>query len=279
MLSRSTVIWLLGFSVLLAAHLALAPRLNARPRNDVSVEMQVALPRFVQVAMAGGDRYLAANLAGFRALVASTEKMNRDNYRIQGIVQSDAAWLNPAHEDNYYIAAAILPWNGEVDAGDYVLRKAVEGRPFDWWPVFYYAFDQMHFHHDPVAAADWLRFGSRRAVDVNDRLMLENIAARWYERGYDTNSAILVVEAMAKGARDSGFRKYLQMRAERLKSLRTLEIAATEYEARFHKLLTALDELAKSGLIERVPRDPFGFGFAVKDGQPILLNAPAMVKQ
>jgi hypothetical protein len=30
------------------------------------------LPRFAQVLMAGGDRYLAANLAGFRVLVADT---------------------------------------------------------------------------------------------------------------------------------------------------------------------------------------------------------------
>jgi hypothetical protein len=45
----------------------------------------------------------------FRALVVSTETMSAENYRILGIVQSDAAWLNPAQEDNYYIAAAFCP--------------------------------------------------------------------------------------------------------------------------------------------------------------------------
>ena len=43
-------------------------RLKLAPRQSVSVEMQVALPLFVQVALAGGDRFLAANIAAIRAL-------------------------------------------------------------------------------------------------------------------------------------------------------------------------------------------------------------------
>jgi len=113
------------FGLLLAllgvlAYTLLVPALYARPRPPVSPEMEVAMPRFVQVVMAAGDRFLAANLAVFRALVVSTATMSAENYRILGIVQSDAAWLNPAQEDNYYIAAAILPWAGEVAAAQYI---------------------------------------------------------------------------------------------------------------------------------------------------------------
>ncbi len=273
----------LGWAALLLAcvvgYITASSALRQQLRQDVSIEMQVALPRWVQVFMAGGDRYLAANLAGIRALVASTEKMDADNYHILGIVQSDAAWLNPAHQDNYYIAAAILPWNGEIAAGDYVLRKAIDGRPFDWSPIFYYAFNRMYFHHDHVDAANWLRFGAKRATDINDQYLLENLAARWYERGYDTRTAILVVESMAKGARDQEFRKYLQMRVVRLKVLLGLEKAAAEYVARFHQPASSLLELKRSGVIDRIPEDPFGFGFTMKDGQAVLLNAPAKTVQ
>lgn len=278
-LRGAQLVWVLLLLFGVAAHIAASSAMRKQLRQEVSIEMQVALPRLVQVFMAGGDRYLAANLAGFRALVASTEKMNADNYHIQGIVQSDAAWLNPAHQDNYYIAAAILPWNGEVAAGDYVLRKAIDGRPFDWSPIFYYAFNRMYFDHDHVAAANWLRFGAKRATDVNDQYLLENMAARWYERGYDTRTAILVVEAMAKGARDSEFRKYLQARVTRLKVLLGLEKAVAEYQSRFHQPASSLAELKRSGVIAQIPEDPFGFGFAVKNGQAVLLNAPARTVQ
>jgi hypothetical protein len=269
---RAQLVWILLLLSGMAAHIVALSAMRKQSRQDVAIEMQVALPRLVQVFMAGGDRYLAANLAGFRALVASTEKMNADNYHIQGIVQSDAAWLNPAHQDNYYIAAAILPWNGEVAAGDYVLRKAIDSRPFDWSPVFYYAFNRMYFDHDHVAAANWLRFGAKRAIDVNDHYLLENMAARWYEQGYDTRTAILVVEAMAKGARDSEFRKYLNMRVTRLNALLKLEKAAAEYQDRFHQSAASLAELKRSGVIDRIPEDPFGFGFAIKNGKATLLN-------
>ncbi|MCB1942779.1 MAG: hypothetical protein KDI53_12195, partial [Candidatus Accumulibacter sp.] len=142
------------FGVLMAllggvVYATVQPSLYARPRPPVSPEMEVAMPRFVQVLMAAGDRYLAANLDVFRALVVSAARMAADNYRILSIVQSDAGWLNPAHEDNYYLAAAILPWAGEISATQYILRMATEARPFDSGPPFFYAFNEMHFLKNP----------------------------------------------------------------------------------------------------------------------------------
>jgi hypothetical protein len=56
--------------------------LKTAPRQTVNVEMQVALPLFVQVFMAAGDRYLAANVAAIRALVVATEKMKPEDYAV-----------------------------------------------------------------------------------------------------------------------------------------------------------------------------------------------------
>jgi hypothetical protein len=39
-------------------------RLSACPVRTADPELLISLPRFAQVLMAGGDRYLAANLAG-----------------------------------------------------------------------------------------------------------------------------------------------------------------------------------------------------------------------
>ncbi|MFY9327789.1 MAG: hypothetical protein WAO76_07195, partial [Georgfuchsia sp.] len=181
----------------LAVYALAGHQLDSRPRAAQMEEMQVALPLFAQVGMAAGDRYLAANIDGFRALVAEPQHMQAENFRVLGQVQRDVAWLNPAHEDNYYIAAAILPWNGQLDAAQYVLRRAIDARPFDWQPIFYYAFHLYHFKRDPVAAAEWLLKAASRAADQNDRYMLQILAARWFEKGYDPKVAIGVVEGMA----------------------------------------------------------------------------------
>jgi hypothetical protein len=109
-----------------------AQHLKLAPRQSVNVEMQVALPLFVQVAMAGGDRFLAANIAAIRALWVDNFKMQREEFKVLAKVQEDVSWLNPGHEDNYYIAAAILPWNGELDAAQRILARATMARRFDY---------------------------------------------------------------------------------------------------------------------------------------------------
>lgn len=261
--------------LLAVAFVATAERLKSVPRQSVSVEMQVALPLSVQVLMAAGDRNLAANIAAIRALVVSTEKMRPEEYRILGRVQEDVSWLNPAHEDNYYIAAAILPWNGELDAAQIVLARASRARFFDYQPAFYYAFHLLHFKHDAVGASAWLRAAAEKLPNDDERLIMQNMAARWLDKAQDINLAINVVEAMAKQAKRRDFRAYLEQRVARLRSLQQVRAAAASYQQRHGRPLTDLRELVNSGILPALPQDPFGFGFVFDtQGQIILRTAP-----
>lgn len=239
----------------------------------ISEEMQVALPRFVQVILSAGDRFLAANVASFRAIVASTENMREDNFRVQAQVQQDAAWLNPAHEDNYYVAAAILPWNGEFDAGQHVLQLAMRARPYDWQPAFYYAFNLYFLRQDPVAAADALLKAAPGVRSESSRMTMEALAYAWYEKGYDPEVALSVVEESAHSARTGALRRYLEARAGRLRGLLTLRRAAETFVAAKGRRPTSLDELRTSGMLRELPVDPLGIGYELSsDGQPVIRN-------
>lgn len=266
--------WLLLLT-LAAAFVATVEKLKTVPRQTVSVEMQVALPLFVQVFMAAGDRHLAANIASIRALVVSTQKMKADEFRILGKVQADVSWLNPGHEDNYYVAAAILPWHGEVDAAQTVLARASTARIFDYQPAFYYAFNQLHFRGDAEGASAWLREAAEKLPEGDNRLHMQNLAAIWLDRAQDLGLAIRVVETMAQQAKRKDFRMYLEQRAVRLSVLRDLRNAAMLYRERFGKPLASLSELVSSGILPALPADPFGFGFGFdKQGQIVLRNSP-----
>lgn len=250
--------------------------LGRMPRNSPLVEMQTALPRFAQVAMAGGDRYLAANIATFRAQVASTEVMQAENFRIQGIVQRDAAWLNPAQEDNYYIAAAILPWSGEYEAAQEILARASAARPFDYQPAFYYAFDLLHFKHDSLAGARWLQIAAAHTNVENERFMLEQMAAQWVEHGNDPLLAARTVAAMAEHARPKAFKDYLLKRVQRLNALAALQAAAKAYQAKFSSAPKDLQSLVAAGLIVHIPEDPLGLGFALNAAGEPIFSKPKM---
>lgn len=237
--------------------------LRAAPRPRLQPELLVSLPRFAQVLMAGGDRHLAANLSGFRVLVASTERMRAEDFSVQAKLQKDIAWLNPAHEDNYYIAAAILPWNGHVAVAQDVLRSAGSRRTFDWQPLFYLGFGYYHFMNDPASGAAQLLEGAKRATDQQDEWALQNLAARWLERGYDSKTALGLVQAMADSAPAGAFQKYLQVRAARLAMLVSLQDAAKIYKQRQGESPGSLNDLLVAGLVKELPVDPLGSGFVL----------------
>jgi hypothetical protein len=270
-----------GLSVFLAVILAVVfiastQRLKSLPRQTVAVEMQVALPLFVQVFMAMGDRYLAANIAAIRALVVSTEKMKPEDYAVLAKVQTDVSWLNPAHEDNYYIAFAILPQYGELDAAQTILARATKVRYFDYQPAFFYGFNQWYYKHDPAGAAAWLREAALKLPDPDQQLTMQNMAARWVDRVQDTELAIRVVESLAKEARRLDFRKYLETRVVRLRQLQQLRLAADSYRQRFGKPVPDLKTLVTSGILPALPQDPFGFGFGFdQQGNIVLRTSPA----
>jgi hypothetical protein len=236
--------------------------------------MEVAVPRFAQVLVAAGDRYLAADLAAFRALVASTERMDRENYRILGIVQADVAWLNPAHEDNYYIAAAILPWNGELDAAQYILARASEARPFDWQPAFYYAFNAWHFRKDSREGAEWLKIAAEHALDEEEKIQLQQLAGQWAGNVQDRTFAIRLHKAMAKDTRHKGFAAFLDKRATRLQNLLQLEEAIARYTEQTGRAPLGIRQLVDGGLLAEVPQDPFAMQYVIgRDGKPEIARA------
>lgn len=270
---RTVSVALISVAALATVYVLSVQGLAGRKRADVGGEMQVVLPRFVQVAMAAGDRHLAANLAGFRVLVASTELMREENYAVQARLQEDISWLNPAHEDNYYIAAAILPWAGQLKSAQYVLKRAAEARPGDWQPAFYYAFDIYHFERNPVLAAEWLVRAGEQAEDSAQGIYLQELAAKWYEMGYQPRVAAGVVEALAEQVQEGAFRRYLRHRAARLRNLELLRAAANRFEQRFGRRPQRMEELKERGLIAELPVDPFGLGFGLDEaGVPVLLT-------
>lgn len=260
------VLFLLGALLFVGTSVSL----RDQKRVNASAEIEIALPLFVQVIMTGGDRFLAANLGSIRALITESARMRPDEYKILAKVQADASWLNPAHEDNYYVASAILPWNGQVDAAQTVLRRASLVRPFDYQPAFYYAFHLVHFKGDAAGASQWLSTAAAKLPDSDERLIMENFAARWLDKAEDIGLAIAVVESMAQQAKRKDFRDYLLQRAQRLRGLLSLRQAASAFQLKTGRPPQSLEQLVDGGMIAEIPADPFGVGYALDSrGNPI----------
>lgn len=274
---KRTENWKLGVAALLAAtvFVATAQHLKSAPRQSVRVEMQVALPLFVQVFMTVGDRFLAANIAAIRALVVDIYKMKPEEFAILAKVQEDVSWLNPGHEDNYYIAAAVLPWHGQFDAGQRILARATKARRYDYQPAFYYGFNLLHFKADAAGASAWMREAAEHLPEGDNRIQMQNLAAIWMDKAQDLGLAIRVVEAMARQTKRRDFQRYLEIRVTRLRALQSLRGAEAVYRQRFGRPPATLQDILDAGIIASVPQDPFGFGFEIdRLGHVIMRSSP-----
>lgn len=233
-------------------------------------ELRVALNVPLQILAAWGDRYLAANAGTWRAIVVDATRMSSSTLAALARIQEDASWLNPAHEDNYYMAAAILPWEGEFERGQTILRRAMEARRGDILPAFFYGFNQIQFLGDWQSAYQAALRGAESAPTDGDRQLMTVTAARWLERSEDADSAIRLTAKLAETTRDRALQDYLRLRVERLENLRRLRLAAKEFESRFGSGIDSLADLVDSGLIERIPEDKVGLGYEVANHLPVL---------
>ena len=245
---------------------------SPRPPGPESL-MSVALPVPLQLLYAAGDRYLAANVGAWRAVMVGTGKLPPETLHALARVQEDVSWLNPGHEDNYYTATAILPWEGEVEPTQVVLDRATHARPADVYPPFYLGFNRIHFLGDVQGAVDALLVAAARAPDEGTRQALTAMAARWSEKSDDTEIAIQMVRVMIASAADGAFKTYLRQREERLQGLRTLREAQTRFVHDRGAPPQRIEDLVSGGYLARLPVDPLEGGYTIKNGNVVLLPA------
>lgn len=266
-------IWL-GLLLALFCYGASIHYYNKVPRHRGEENLSVALPPELQVPLALGDRYLAANIASYRAVVLDVPRSNEQDIHALALVQHGASVLNPAHEDNYYIAQAVLPWNGEVDANEFIQQRAMQSRTWDLLPGFFYAFNYYYFRQDYVTAGRILYSVAERNPADKDKLVA--LAARWQEKGRDLDAAIQLVKSMMQTTRSAGLKSVLQQRLDRLVALKALREAALRYKTHFGKTAPSLHELVRSGMLKELPQDPLGLGYELDSaGVPVFSKQAA----
>lgn len=263
---RGAAIWLAttGLAIFIAGNWV------KPPPKDFADELSIVLNVPLQIITSACDRYLAANAGVWRAIVVDATKMSPSTLSALAKIQEDASWLNPAHEDNYYIAAAILPWEGEVARGQTILARAMEARHGDILPAFFYGFNQLQFLGDWKGAYKAALIGAERAGNDGDRQLMTVMAARWSERSDDLDSAIRATKRLAENSKDKALQDYLRQRLRRLENLGGLRMAAREFERRTGQKLSSLDELISAGLISQIPPDEVGLGYEVVNHLPVL---------
>ncbi|MEH6551362.1 MAG: hypothetical protein V7711_05180 [Pseudomonadales bacterium] len=228
----------------------------------------VVLPGYINVTLAAGDRYLAANLLVIRTLLSNP--LDELDIKSQSLLQGQANVLNPYHADNYYLAAAVLAWSGHLNMTQQILTVAADYRPADPWPLFFKGFNAYYFDRDFSAAGRLAEQSAERTTGENKRLLLQ-IASKWYGQGEDLDVAHAILTELSKSVLSAPVRRTLDARITRLDGLRMLRKAAVIYsEDHNGSKLQSLDRLVDEAYLPELPEDPFGLGYTLDpSGLPI----------
>lgn len=226
---------------------------------------RVVISAPILTVLYAGDRFLAANLEAIRLSATGIDSGQADTYYLLR-AHKVVADLNPCHENNYYIANALLTWGGAVDEGGDILERATACRHWDELPPFLYGFNQYFFNHKLKQAQHWLEVAAQRAEQnaAGFRKFAIMIEVKQVE---DEKIALEMLKAerdKADGARLIGM---LNQRIERLEGLVLLRDAQKLYEKKTGKQLVQPSELIETGILPQFPQDPLRIGYEFLNGQ------------
>lgn len=251
------------FAALFLALAALRPPLEDRNRQSV-LDGQVVITAPVQTLLFGGDRYLAADIETIRAAALGSDTSDATAYRLRA--HRVVAELNPCHEDNYYLANALLTWGGSEREGNEVVEKAMACRSWDEMPPFIYGFNLYFFGRHSSEAAKALEIAASRATD-NAAAMRKLAIMINVESLNDDQMALDYLRQQRRTAKDPKLIAMLDKRLIRLEGLVTLREGQRRYEQRFGKPLHDPRDLLSSGLLQQFPSDPLGLGYEYHEGK------------
>lgn len=255
-------------TICFVSYVLLATQQNTWFRTREARPLSIVMPAEVQALLAAGDRHLAANFGAFRAVTVGVHELAPEEYNALARLQLSVAKLNPNHEDNYYTAAAILPWNGEYDLTQEILQRATEARKHDSLPPFFLGFNYFYFEKKYRTAAEKILIAAEREKGSN-RASLQNIAAKWIEKGEDLTFSINTIEQIGMQSNNNKIKAIMAARAKRINGLILLRAAANTYQDKYKSPPKSLDDLLQKNILNEIPADPIGNGYTIdKYGTP-----------
>jgi hypothetical protein len=167
--------------------------------------------------------------------------------------------LDPQAEHVYRFAGVVLPWEADrVDDGIALLQKGVRNLPDSWYLRYVLGFTHYFFNDDLAAASSVLK----QAMSLPGAPeMISRLAALVHAAEYGNASAVQFLAELERGSENDALRGIIRERLRELRfsaSLDELNAAVSEFVERFGRSPLAVFELQSSGVLPRLPDDPFG---------------------
>ena len=189
-----------------------------------------------------------------------SQKFGRDDYFLMFRNLDAAIRLDPYNIDAYYFAQAALTWEvKEYAAANALLEFGMKYRTWDYLLPFFAAFNYSYFLKDHANAAVCYR----RAAEISGSDLFMRLASRSYYESGRTEDAIAYLKVLISSSKNEALKQMLVKRLKALTGVRIIEEARDLYRNRFGSPPQSVEQLKGSGVLRRLPVDPYGGAFFI----------------
>lgn len=255
------------FGILLCSYLALIVPFSTSLKNRPIVVKLGALPDAELLKVVVGDhRYLVAQYAVVRVLFyygTLVENMSQKvalqpEYPTMFKTLQTSSRLDPWNADVYYFTQAAFTWElNKIAEVNEMLKLGMEYRTWDYQLPFFAGFNAAYFQKDYAAAALYFK----RAAQLSGNPLLANLTARYFYESGQNKLGLDFIEFMQRRTTDSKLISIYEMRKRALIAVMTIQEAVDQYGRRFGKAPSRISDLTASGLLGKIPDDPYGGTF------------------
>ncbi|WP_136808435.1 hypothetical protein [Desulfosediminicola flagellatus] len=186
--------------------------------------------------------------------------------------------LDPRATDPFILATTTLPWEaGMVEETNTLLLKVAEFRPDDYRPYFFLWYNYFHFLKDTNKASIYLQ---KSAAIKGSPTYLKPLAARMHLYSGQLEASLAYTHSVIETTTDESMRKYMMKRLDGLRAIYEIETAVRKFKEKFGSLPQYPQDLVASGVMKKLPRDPYGGKFFIsKDGRVYTTSKLVNVKK
>ncbi len=193
---------------------------------------------------------------GIKAL-SGEKKVKIEYYNLYKIIET-AIILNPYHEDSYYFAQAIFTWNiGRIKEVNSLLRYVFHYRTWDFKIPFFMGFNYSYFLKQYEKAAMYYK----KAAEISGNPFFTDLAIKCFYKSGRIELGISFLRYMIKHTKNNTLKETYEKRLKRLEAIQIIKDAIMEYKRRFRTLPADINNLVTKGILEKIPKDPFGGKF------------------
>ncbi|MFA5116760.1 MAG: hypothetical protein WC486_05705 [Candidatus Omnitrophota bacterium] len=207
--------------------------------------------------ISGNFRNLAAQMFLIRGIMSIAEKdplsfdYILDNLRL-------SARLDPKLSYAYIVGGIIAPRdNQELRRATIFMKEGMENAPDDWRIPFWVGFNYLQLG-DNLKAAEFYR---RAAALPGAPNYVKSMTARYYYEADKPDMALVYLESIRNSAKDGRTLQNIDLKIRWLQNIVFLEEKVKLFHQDLGRWPDELEDLAKAGLIDKIPPDPFGKGY------------------